>query len=131
MKTPVTHYTFDASAGQVTLTGYTAISLPRILLVTNVTDNIILYNFANPALGGTVATNVLTLTYNTSAMSDTDELQIYYEDEKNASISITEVTVGTVTTKTLTKTVDTLVYERTVAIDSSDNSVSISTWGEV
>lgn len=49
----------------------------------------------------------------------------------NPSVSITEVTVGTVTTKTITKTIGTDVYQKTVAIDSSDNSINISTWSKL
>lgn len=80
MKLQISNYTFNASAQTVTFTGYTSIRLDSILLITNVTDNIIIYNFADPALGGTVANNVLTLTYNTATMSNTDRLQIWYED---------------------------------------------------
>ena len=80
MKTLITNYSFNASAKTITFNGYSTISLDSILLVTNVTDNVIIYNFSDPALGGTVANNVLTLTYNTTTMSNTDRLQIYYDD---------------------------------------------------
>jgi len=49
----------------------------------------------------------------------------------NASISVSEVTVGTVTTKTLTKTIGSVSYVKTVATDSSDNSVTISNWSTI
>ena len=49
----------------------------------------------------------------------------------NPSVAITEVTVGTVTTKTIQKTIGTDVYQKTVAIDSSDNSISISVWSKL
>lgn len=78
MKKLITNYTFDASAKQVTFTDYATISLEQVLLITNVTDNVIIYNFAST--GGTVATNVLTLDYNTTSMDDTDDLQIFYDD---------------------------------------------------
>jgi len=80
MKTKIENYLFDASEKKITFTDYTTIRLDAILLITNVTDNLILYNFADPAKGGTVATNVLTLTYDTVSMSDTDKLLIYYDD---------------------------------------------------
>jgi hypothetical protein len=80
MKIKISNYTFNAVAKTITFTDYASISLDQVLLVTNVTDNIIIYNFAQPTLGGTVATNVLTLTYNTASMSDTDNLQIFFED---------------------------------------------------
>ena len=80
MKTLVTNYTFSASAKQVTLTDYPSLKLDQILLITNVTDNIIVYNFADPTAGGTLAGNVLTLLYNTTSMSDSDRLQIFIDD---------------------------------------------------
>ncbi len=80
MKTKINNYTFDKTAKTVTFTDYTTIRLDSILLITNVTDNVIVYNFADSTLGGTVATNVLTLTYDTSAMDNTDKLQIFYDD---------------------------------------------------
>lgn len=79
MKTLIANYTFDASAQQITFTDYNPIVLERILLVTNTTDNIIIYNFADSTKGGAVATNVLTLAYDTTSMDDTDDLQIFYE----------------------------------------------------
>ena len=45
MKSLITNYTFSASGKTVTFTNYTSIALERILLITNVTDNIIIYNF--------------------------------------------------------------------------------------
>lgn len=76
----ITNYTFNKVAKTVTLNEYTSISLSNVLLVTNVTSNIIVYNFADPLRGGTVLTNVLTLNYDTSSMSNSDILQIFYED---------------------------------------------------
>jgi hypothetical protein len=81
MKVRVVNYTFDASAGTITFTDYNPVLLDAVLLITNVTDNLIIYNFADTAKGGSVATNVLTLAYDTTAMADTDELQIFYDDD--------------------------------------------------
>lgn len=80
MKIQLLNYSFNKTAKTVTFTDYTTIRLDSLLLITNVTDNIIIYNFADPLLGGTVADNVLTLTYDTSAMADADKLQIFYDD---------------------------------------------------
>jgi hypothetical protein len=72
-------YTFDASAKQVVITlDEGSPSLDALLVITNVTDNVIIYNFANPLLGGTLSGNTFTLTYDTTTMSDTDDLQIWY-----------------------------------------------------
>ena len=84
MKRIVTSYTFNSSTGDITFTEYDRIELERILLVTNVTNNVIIYNFANPNLGGIVNNNVLTVSFDTSSMSNTDSLQIYYFDDFNS-----------------------------------------------
>lgn len=78
MKRRLTTYTFDASEKTITLSEN--VTLNGFTVITNVTDNIIIYNFADPALGGSENSNVLTLDYDTSSMSDTDELQIFYDD---------------------------------------------------
>lgn len=80
MKKLVSDYLFDASEKKVTFTDYNPIILERVLVITNVTDGIIIYNFADPAKGGSAATNVLTLEYDTATMDDTDKLQIFYDD---------------------------------------------------
>lgn len=80
MKKLIKNYTFNAAAKTVTFSDYAAIEHEGILLITNVVDGALLYNFADPALGGTVAGNVLTLEFDTTAMSDTDGLMVYYDD---------------------------------------------------
>lgn len=93
--TLIKDYVFDASAKTVTFSAFTEIDVTRILTITNVTDNIIIYNFALDTAGGSVATNVLTLTYDTTAMADADNLQIYYDmgslvkrvDEASATVT--------------------------------------------
>lgn len=90
MKIRPTSYTFDASAQTIVCAGFT--SLEAIQLITNVTDNIIIYNFADATKGGTLSGTTLTLTYDTTSMADTDKLQILVEDG-----STTEAVSGTVT----------------------------------
>lgn len=80
MKKLVTDYTFNALSKTITLNGFTSIDLEGLLLVTNVSTNQIIYNFADPALGATVSSNVLTLAYDTTTMSNTHALQIFYDD---------------------------------------------------
>lgn len=81
MKVLVTNYTFNASAKTVTFNSYSTLELNRLLLITNATRNTIIYNFASPALGGTVSGNIITLLTDTSMMSNNDKLQIFYENE--------------------------------------------------
>ena len=80
MKKLVTDYTFNAASQTITLNGFTSIDLEGLLLVTNVSTNQIIYNFADPALGATVSSNVITLAYNTTTMSNAHALQIFYDD---------------------------------------------------
>jgi len=60
-------------------------SIKTLLIITNVTDGEIIYNFADSAKGGTASydsnTNKTTilLEYNTSSMSSSDELQIFLD----------------------------------------------------
>ena len=81
MKIIVDNYTFNSAASTITFSDYSSIHLNRVLLIVNVTTNTIIYNFANPALGGDVASNVLTLDYDTSVMSSGDILMIQYDDK--------------------------------------------------
>lgn len=76
-------YSFNKTAKTITFTGFTA-TLERLLLITDVTNNTIIYNFADPTLGGTLSNNVLTLTYNTNtgSFANTDNLQIFYWSEQ-------------------------------------------------
>lgn len=74
-------YTFDKTAKTITFVNLpTTITLANILLITNVTANTIIYNFADAATGVTSFTNnVLTLDYDTSSMNNSDVLQIYLD----------------------------------------------------
>ena len=80
------NYTFDASAQTITFNGY--YKLRTIQLITNVTDNIIIYNFASATTGATASydaaadVTTLTLTYDTTSMSDSDELQIFVDEQE-------------------------------------------------
>lgn len=80
MKKLISKYTFDPIAKTITFNDYTSIDLERVLLITNTTNNTIIYNFADSTKGGTVSGNVLTLTFDTTTMNATDRLQIFYDD---------------------------------------------------
>lgn len=79
MKTLIDSYTFSPSTKQITLNEPTQIKIEQILLITNITDNTIIYNFADNSLGGSISNNVLTLNYNTTLMTETDSLQIFID----------------------------------------------------
>jgi hypothetical protein len=80
MKILFEDYTFNAATQQITFNTTSSIGLEQLLVITNVTDNIIIYNFADPSAGGTISNNVLTLDYNTTSMSNTDSLQIFLDN---------------------------------------------------
>ena len=90
----VYNYEFDASAQTITIGGN--YSLRKLILITNVTDGVIIYNFADATSGGTVYydTNTdkttITLEYNTTAMSDSDEVQILADDAGDTKIDAGE-----------------------------------------
>ncbi len=79
-------YSFNPATRQVTISGIPdAISLEQLLIITNVTSNVIIYNFADPALGvsaiagDAVGNDIYTLDYDTTGMASTDRLQIYID----------------------------------------------------
>ncbi len=78
MKQIIPNYSFNKDAKTITMTDFASVGISRLMLVTNITANTIIYQFNNPALGGTAAGNVITLAHDTSAMSNTDALQIIY-----------------------------------------------------
>ena len=83
--TDIGTYTFSPSTKQITFGGFPnnyLIGIQQLLIITNVTTgNTIIYNFASSTQGGTISNNVLTLTYNTTSMNATDQLQIYIDVE--------------------------------------------------
>ena len=79
-------YTFSPSTDQVFLEGN--VHRRRLLLITNVTDNVLIYNFAEPTLGASSVTfdpvtelTTIVLVKDCAGMSATDTLQIFVEDD--------------------------------------------------
>lgn len=89
MKVQIKNYTFNKTNKSVTFIGFSTIRLDSVLLITNVTENTIIYSFADPLRGGSVLNNILTLDWDTSLMNDSDSLQIFYEDDNDMSTLIT------------------------------------------
>ena len=88
-------YTFDKVAKTITFSGFTA-SLERVLMVTDATNNTIIYQFNDATKGGTLTNNVLTLTYNTNTVSfnNTDKLQIFYWSEEPQSTALLDLALS-------------------------------------
>ena len=78
-------FVFDASEKKVKIKGNH--HKRRLLMITNTTDNIIIYNFADSTKTGefsydaTADETTITLAHDTSSMSDTDSLQIFEEED--------------------------------------------------
>jgi len=80
------NYTFTPSTNTVVLSGY--VSAKRLLLITNIKTNTVIYNFAIPTLNASSINydpiadqTTIILAYNCSSMSSTDSLQIYTEED--------------------------------------------------
>lgn len=90
---PSANYTFAPSTGIITISGAAYTSLVNsegVLLVTNITDNIIIYNPYCDGFGGTVNSTAFTITleYDTVGMNATDELQIVLYDGTTQTVFI-------------------------------------------
>jgi hypothetical protein len=92
-------YTFDASAKEITLSGVNTVIIEQFLLIVNLVDQQIIYSPVKIGYGGTVSGNVITLDYDTTLMSDTDELQIYFALDNSTDIFPTQIS-GTVSVDT-------------------------------
>jgi hypothetical protein len=149
MRTIVTNYTFLPASNQIVFNGYTSIVQENILLVLDATQNQVLYNPTLSGYGGTVAGNVLTLAQNTSALTNTDKIQIFYEDlsvpsasfmggflerilKKLGSLTFTASASGAALNANITNTVTTTVSGTVTTnstLQASTNSVGSVTLG--
>ncbi len=80
------NYTFNPAADSVTIDGN--VPIKRMLLITNVTDNIVIQNFADPAkkilsrsYDSAADETTFVLQYDCASMSASDNLQIFYETD--------------------------------------------------
>lgn len=84
MKQLITNYTFSkgtAGVGTITFRDFPSIVLERVYLVVDVVAGQIIYQFNSSSLNGTVSSgsNILTLTADTSALSNADGLMVIYD----------------------------------------------------
>lgn len=93
MKSVIKNYTFDTVAKTITLTDITTVRLDKLALITDVTTNKILYNFADPTLAtATVATNVITLSVLQGGEVNGDKLRIDYDVESSDTLAFADAT---------------------------------------
>lgn len=86
-------YTFDYQNRTITFSGFKC-SLDGLLMVTDVTNNTIIYQFNDPTKGGEVTSdNRLLLDYNTNVpgFSNNDNLQIFYWSEAPQGVTLSEI----------------------------------------
>jgi hypothetical protein len=128
MKKLVSNYSFNAAAKQITLSDYTSIDLESLLLITNVSNNTIIYNFAGQGKGATISGNVLTLDYDTTSMSNTDDLQVFIDDGESPATNAALETIDLLLTQLLKRSeslavVDTAQRQRVVVEGSSNLTI--------
>jgi hypothetical protein len=122
MKKLVSNYSFNATAKQITLSDYTSVDLESLLLITNVANNTIIYNFAGQGKGATISGNVLTLDFDTTTMSNSDSLQIFIDDGESPATNAALETIDLLLTQLLKRSeslavVDTAQRQR-VAVEA-------------
>jgi len=94
----VSGYTFSpgvAGSGSITISG--TFSLEQFLLATNVTDNVVIYQFNSPAKGGSVSSasgnTTLFLNTDTSGMNAADKVQLFVDDGADIQVEIANASV--------------------------------------
>jgi hypothetical protein len=95
-------YSFNASTKEVTISGVTTVTLEQFLLIVNATQDTVIYNPTCADLGGTLSGSVLTLDYDTTTFSNTDDLQIHFAlnstTDSTPSVLATEATLADIET---------------------------------
>lgn len=116
MKVLFTDYTFNPISKQIVFNTTDQLSIHNILLVTNVTDNVTIYLFNNNNLGGVISNNILTLNYDTTSMSPTDDLQIFVDigGSPSSEATLEQLVEQTMLLKRLAK-----ILESNTVVDSA------------
>ena len=129
-----TGYTFTPSTNTIVIPR--AIPRERLILITNVTTNTVIYNFSDPNLKantytvsttGGVNTTTVVLNYSTSGMSSTDKLQITVDeyDEKFTPSEVYQDPVNKFRTSSPQALIDT-DFEYGTQISKWENLVTIN-----
>lgn len=89
----IKNYTFVTATKTITLTDVTTVRLDKLALITDVTTNKILYNFADVTIAtATVATNTIILSTLQGGELGTDKLRIDYDVESSDTSAFTDTT---------------------------------------
>ena len=132
-----TGYTFTpGGTGNGTIVIPRSVPRERLVLITNVTKNQVIYNFSDPNLKantytitstGASTTTILTLNYNTSSMSSSDKLQITIDeyDEKFTPSEVYQDHVNKFRTSQPQALIDT-VFEYGTQVSKWENFATIN-----
>lgn len=82
----VQNYVFDASAKTITFADGLSLRLEGFQLITHLTSGAVIYQFNSAAKGGSLSGQVLTLDYDTTALADSDPLQIIYNQPQTEDV---------------------------------------------
>lgn len=85
------YYRFNPILKQIIFQPHLGLKQEDIFLIVNLTDNQMIYNFTCPNEGGTWLNNILTLTYETSTMSETDKLMIIVNKENKTEYYLEKI----------------------------------------
>lgn len=116
----IKNYTFDASAKTITFNNLYDLSLEGFVLISNVTDGIVIYQCTKATKSGTLSGNVLTLNFDTTGMSDSDDLMIVYESPADVPTS-----PATEETLTFLKRILTLLKPLGIITGAQSNRLSV------
>ncbi len=87
------NYTFNTAAKTITLTDIATARLDKLALITDVTTNKVLYNFADSTIASvTVATNVITLSALQGGEANGNKLRIDYDLESSDTSAFADTT---------------------------------------
>jgi hypothetical protein len=132
MKKRIINYTFDKTAKTITFLDYSSIVLSSILLITNVKEGIDIFLFDDATKGGTISGNVLTLEYDTTAMSNSDPLLILiYNDSEAASDDLQELVLSRLAGLNVLEMAQSAAGEIKVVIGSTSSSAILGSISSV
>ena len=89
MKRLIENYTFNPATRQVIIIDNENITHEKLLLITNMADGDIIFNFADNLKKGSILGNIITLNYDTTSMSTDDKLQIWVENTNPMFVTLT------------------------------------------
>lgn len=91
MRKIIKNYTFDRTQKKIVFTDYATIQLERIFLITDVSNQTVIYQMNNPLKGGAVSGNELTLEYDTDTneFANGHSLQIIYDHDEEQDVAVT------------------------------------------